>query len=318
MTTTLPGAPSGTVPDREETARRLLKTSAEHSHDPLTEIDWAAPPTPGAYYAPPHRVSLYGTALWDGLTEEQRIELSKHELASYLSVGVWFELILMEMLVRHAYERDPKSAHVQYALTEIADECRHSIMFGNAIEKFGAPAYGPGRLAHVLGRGFGKRSRGPLIFAAALYVEEILDVLQRELIRDESLQPLARSVAKIHVIEEARHIKYARAEIARSYGRLSPLMRAYSTFVYGIATVIATRRLVHPQVYAAVGLDPKVAAKAARTNPLFRQTRCWAASKIVAFSLEHRLIGWTGKLMWRRLGLLPVCETPAQPTASPA
>jgi para-aminobenzoate N-oxygenase AurF len=316
MTTTLER--STAVPDRETTARRLLKTSAEHSHDPLTEIDWDAAPIPGRHYAPTHRGSLYGTPLWEGLSEDQRIELIKHEFASYMSVGIWFELVLMEMLVRHAYERDPLSAHVQYALTEIADECRHSIMFGKAIEKFGARAYGPGKLAHVLGRGFAKRSRGPLMFAATLYVEEVLDVFQRELMKDESLQPVARDVARIHVIEEARHIKYARAEIIRSYSRLGPIARAYTTLVYGIATTIATRRLVHPDVYAAVGLDPKAAAKVARKNPHWRETRRWSASKIVRFSVEQGLVGPIGKFLWRRLGLLPLADAPVETKASAA
>src|SRR2546423_12194707 len=105
-----------TTATREATAERLLRASAEHSYDPQTEIDWPAPLVPSAYFQPPERSSLYGTQLWEQLSEEQRIELTKHEVASVASVGVWFELILMQMLVRHAYDRDPRSAHCQYAL----------------------------------------------------------------------------------------------------------------------------------------------------------------------------------------------------------
>lgn len=56
------------------------------------------------YFAPPYRSSLYGTELWDRLTEAQRIEVTKHEVAGIASVGIWFETILMQMLVRHAYD----------------------------------------------------------------------------------------------------------------------------------------------------------------------------------------------------------------------
>src|SRR3954470_10827607 len=137
---------------REETAGRLLRSSAERSLDPYAEISWHAPLVPGVYFQAPHRSSLYGTALWDSLSETQRVELTKHEVASIASVGIWFELILMQMLVRDLYDRDPRTKHVQYALTEIADECRHSIMFARMIEKMDCPAYGPGRLAQELGR----------------------------------------------------------------------------------------------------------------------------------------------------------------------
>src|SRR4051812_42562454 len=101
MTTSTLGA------TREATAQRLLRASLDPPYEPAPAIDGAPPPVPGAYYQAPERCSLYGTPLWDRLTEAQRIELSKHEVASIASVGVWFELILMQMLVRHAYDRDP-------------------------------------------------------------------------------------------------------------------------------------------------------------------------------------------------------------------
>src|SRR5215469_17005924 len=107
--------------DREEIAERLLRSSAKASYDPVTEIDWTKPVDETAYAMPPHRISLYGTPLWDSLTEAQRRELSRQEVASIACVGIWFETILMQMLVRHAYDRDPTTSHVQSSYTEIAD-----------------------------------------------------------------------------------------------------------------------------------------------------------------------------------------------------
>ena len=60
--------------------------------------------------------------LWDAMSEEQRIELSRHELASIASVGLWFEIILMQMMLRDVYDQDPRAQRTQYALTEIGDE----------------------------------------------------------------------------------------------------------------------------------------------------------------------------------------------------
>ena len=36
---------------------------------------------------------------------EQRILLSQHEAAALASLGIWFELILMQLLVRHIYDK---------------------------------------------------------------------------------------------------------------------------------------------------------------------------------------------------------------------
>jgi P-aminobenzoate N-oxygenase AurF len=297
-------ATTSRVPDREDTARRLLRTSAKHSYDPAVEIDWAAPLAPDRYFIAPHRSSLYGTALWDRMSEEQRIELTKHEVASLYSIGIWFETILMQMLIRHVYDRPKGSAHARYAWTEIADECRHSVMFSRMAEKFGGPEYGPGAVVHHLGRLFKTVSNGTLTFGATIYVEEILDALQREQMADESLQLVAQKVSRIHVIEEARHIRYAREETLRQWPRLGPLGRAYSRFILAVVVYIATTRLIDPKVYAAAGLDVDEAVAAAAANPHWRQTKQFAARKVITFFHEVGLIAGPGKLFWRRAGML--------------
>lgn len=292
-------------PDREQTAERLLRTSAKHSHDPLTEIDWEAPLAEGRPFAPPHRASLYGTALWEELDEERRTELTRHETASVASVGIWFECLLIRVLVRHIYDQDPTTKHVQYALTEIGDETRHSVMFARMIDKFGCPAYGPDRVARLLGRSVVLVLRQISGLAGTLFVEEILDALQREAMADESLQPLVRQVSRIHVVEEARHIRYAKQELARQWTAAGPLARAYHRLVLGGAVYLATTRLVHPGAYAAVGLDPRRARRVAARNPHYRRTLAWAAGKVVAELGGLGMIKGPGRLLWRRAGLLP-------------
>ncbi|GJF27634.1 membrane protein [Kitasatospora sp. NE20-6] len=287
---------------RRRTAERLLASSVKLSFDPLTEVDWDAEPVPGAYYIAPRRISLYGTALWQGLTEEQRIELSKHEVASVASVGIWFEEILMQMLLRHAFDRDPTTAHVQYALTEIADECRHSVMFARMIAKMGAPAYGAGRVAHNLGRVFKAVSTHSQTFGGTMYVEEILDSFQREMMNDESLQPLVRQVSRIHVIEEARHITYAREELQRK--DLGLVRRRAEQLLMGVVIYFATTRLIHPRVYASVGIDPAEGSRAARANPHWRAAKVEMAAKVVGVLDRAGLVGRTNRWLLRAAGVV--------------
>src|SRR5690348_5785398 len=70
-------APDGaTASEREKTARRLLASSARHSYNPDLDIDWSSGPVDGLWHMQPERMTLYGTPLWESLTDEQRIELS--------------------------------------------------------------------------------------------------------------------------------------------------------------------------------------------------------------------------------------------------
>jgi P-aminobenzoate N-oxygenase AurF len=292
------------ITDRTETAERLLRSSLEHSYEPSTDVDWDAPVLPGVFAIPPHRVSLYGTDLWERLSHDQRVELSKHEVCSVARIGVWFEIILMQLLLRYAYDRDPRDPHIHYALTEIADECRHSIMFGRMIEKYGVPDYTPRRLTNELGRFFKTVGYGPALFAGALIAEEITDQLQRESMRDESIQPLTRQVNQIHVTEEARHVRYAREELARLMPRTNRLRRAVARFTTAQMAVVIANNLVHRDVYAAVGIDPKVGYRAAQANPNHQETKRWTARKLVPFLREMGLIGGPTELQWRRAHLI--------------
>ena len=108
----------------DETAQRLLGSATRLSRDPETEIDWDAPIGDG-YGMSPEWSTLYGTPYWDELTEAQQRELTRHESASVATTGIWFELILQQLVLRDVYDKPARSAEFQWALTEIADECRH-------------------------------------------------------------------------------------------------------------------------------------------------------------------------------------------------
>lgn len=298
MTTATPAASS------ERTAGRLLRSTAARSYDPEVDIDWAAPLPDGLRYVPDHRCTLYGTPLWDRLTPRQRVELGKHEAASVAGVGIWLEFTLLRMLAKVAYAGDPASLHVQYALAEMAEECRHSTMFARMIERIGAPVYGPPAQVHTLGKLLPTLAHGPAMWGAILLGEEITDRYQRELVNDESIQPLVRMVSRIHIMEEARHIGFARSELARSAARCSSAELACHRALLGRIGFVIARSLINPGVYRSVGLAPRVARRAALANPYHQETICFGGEKVMAFLSEAGLVGSPGMLWWRRSFLL--------------
>ena len=289
----------------DPTSARLLKSSARHSYDPEVDIDWDAPLVQGMYFAPPERLSLYGTAMWDSLTEDQRIELSRHEICSIASVGLWFEMILIQIMARELYDEDARTAKMQYALTEIGDECRHSVMFGKMIDRFGVKPYGAQPYIHRLGRIFKAVAGGVSGYASILVAEEVLDRLQRETIADERVQPLTRMVSRIHVTEEARHMTFAREQVEQAVPTLSARALAIHQVVTAQTAFMVARSLVHPDVYTAVGLDPREARRQALGNPHYQETMAFAAERVLAFLTEQGLVPTWQHRTWRRSLLMP-------------
>src|SRR3954451_21682775 len=170
--------------DRQELSTRLLGSAAKKSYDPVVDIEWSAPIPDGLYGLSPEWSSLYGTPMWDELSEEQRVTLTVHEYCSISGVGIWFEVLLMQLVLRDVYGDDPAQPHFQWALTEIADECRHSVMFVRTAGGLGGPASQRDGKVLALGRASAAKGGGPAAYAAILVAEEILDIVRPDLMKD--------------------------------------------------------------------------------------------------------------------------------------
>ncbi|NMO89051.1 diiron oxygenase [Actinomycetospora sp. TBRC 11914] len=289
-----------TTLDRDHGAARLLTASARHTLDPDLEVDWAAPVDPWGWAVPPERVSLYGTGLWDDLDDDARRTLARHEAASLLSVGLWFEVLLMQMLTRYAYDLDLRRPHAQYALTEVGDETRHSVMFARTVDALGCPDYRPHGRLHRVGGWYGHLGAGASMFASVLVAEEATDRLQRESMHDDRVLPLMRSVARVHVVEEARHVRFAREELARLVPTLSPAALEKERWLTALVGTEVVNSLWQARIYRSVGLSGRVGRAAARANPHHRATKRFMLEKVLAFLAEVGMVGGPSERLWRR------------------
>jgi len=282
-----------------KTAHRLLGSTSKNSYDPELDIDWDAPVDPSMQFMPYHRVSLYGTPLWDRMSEQQRRDLSRYELISFASTGLWFEVVLIQMLARWVYHHDAQDPRAQYALAEIGDETRHVLMFAKAIGRFGSRTYQPRRLVRQLARIYKATAAGPALFAPTLVAEEITDRFQRETVNDEAVHPLVRMVNRIHVVEEARHVRFAREEVARQMSEIGPVAKVISNLVSAIVAGFVVSSLISPDVYRDAGLDVDEAVRAARKNPNAAANRRWMAEKIMTFLAEQGMVTWYVRPIYR-------------------
>jgi len=287
-----------------DSSQRLLDSSAALSYDPMTEVDWEAPLDPTHHGLNPEWSTLYGTPMWRRMTEEQKVTLTRHEVASIMSTGIWFEMILQQMVLRDQYCSDYARPDFQFALTEIADECRHSIMFARACEKLGATGYAPKRSGIELGRFFKTVAGAERAFGAALVAEEVLDVMQRDWMRGEDVLPMIRTTSRIHVVEESRHMTYARQEMRESLvGASKPRLRA-SALLIAIVTSVVVTNLVHRDVYTAAGLDADRAEREAAGNKHHHAMMRTSSRHLMAFLGECGLLTGPAVAVYRRLHML--------------
>ncbi|WHT16378.1 diiron oxygenase [Crossiella sp. CA-258035] len=285
-------------------AQRLLDSSQALSYDPTTEVDWETPLDESHHGMSPEWCSLYGTAYWAEMTPEQQRELTRQESASVASTGIWFEMILQQMVLRDFYAKDPTDPAFQWALTEIADECRHSIMFARGAAKLGAPAYRPSRLVVELGRIFKTVATGESAYASILVAEEVLDVMQRDWMRDERVAPFVRTINNIHVVEESRHMKFAREETKERLRGAGWLRRQIDALVVSIVSYFIVTSMVNPKVYANAGLDTKRALREAKANQQYKSMMRSSCAGLMEFLNSAGLLTKPATWFYQRANLI--------------
>ena len=294
---------SGAV-DRHAVARRLLDSAEALSHDPVQEVDWETPLDKGFHGTSPEWSTLCGTPYSDEMSADQQRELTRQEAASVASTGIWFEMILQQMVLRDFYAKDPTDPAFQWALTEIADECRHSITFARGAAKLGAPAYRPRRLVVELGRAFKTVAVGEAACAAIPVAEEVLDVMQRDWMRDERVAPFVRTINNIHVVEESRHMEFARGETRDRLRGAGPLRRRFNALVVAIASYCIVTSMVSEKVYANAGLDPERAVREAKANEHHRSMLRSSCAGLMEFLHSAGLLTRTATRIYQRANLI--------------
>ena len=286
-------------PDRERTASRLLTSAEKLSYDPTVDVDWDQPWVDGLYFTSPESSTLWGTPMWERMSEQQRIDLTRHEVAAVASAGIWFETILMRLILKYGQRQDPRTDHVRWALTEVGDECRHSVMFSRLLDYLDAPYYAPHPANEKLGELFTVALADEAVaFAGTLYVEEILDVLQRHAMDDERVQPVCRQVNTIHVVEEARHMSFAREEMARQWADVPRWRRGLDRSLLALVGMLSTDELITGHVYRNVGLDAGEALAQRNANPHWAETRRAVSRNVVGMFDELGMTSSVSRGIW--------------------
>lgn len=284
------------MPTTAARSEQLIASSERRTLDPFREVDWEIALDDSAYYLPPEMLALFGTEAWDAMSEVGRIEYSRHETAAMFGAGIWFENALMQIVLRHLVEIDVRDPMHRYLLTEIADECRHSMMFGEFIRRAGTPAYGPTRdVAMVQGP-----SGRAMSYLAILAIEELLDFANRASMRDDRVHPMVRQISRLHVLEEARHVSFAKSYISESWPTLDAVEQESVRAIAPALVAEIVELSLDPQVFEHLGIADGY--EIAKANLSYRANVVDGLGKLTSFLTEVGIIDDTES--WIELGLV--------------
>jgi len=217
------------------------------------------------------------------LTPAARATLSREEFASIVDTGIRFESVLMagfslEIVNRH----DLTDPRVTYLLHEMGEETRHSRLFVRLLTQIGPKAKNP--LDSAVLRVIQNMVLPVLMSMPALFCllvlsgEEVPDLLQKLASEHEDTDPMIKAVSKYHRQEEARHLAFARLLFPEQWAAAGPVERFLIRYLGSRIAIGMFDTIVHPGVYATVGLPAwktwkAVNASAGRTAMRHRALR---------------------------------------------
>ena len=291
---------------------RLSKLSVTRHFDAYADVDWDSPEMHIDRHDPRWILGdddpLGRTDWYRGLAPEQQASLGLDLIASKMKIGLQFEGILKQGLLRFAAGLPNRSPEFRYCYHELIEEAQHSLMFQEFVNRSGFDARGLSKIDRfgadfVVGLG---RRFPELFFVFVLGGEDPIDHVQRrELRRGGTIHPLLERIMRIHVTEEARHLSFARHYLKRRVPGLSRFRRFELAVGAPLILAAMAQMMLRPsrQVVADYSIPPSVLDEAYTKNPEHQAATVESLQKVRRLCEELGLLTPMYRRFWRRLGL---------------
>jgi hypothetical protein len=291
------------------TLATLSEASVRH-FNPYTDIDWQAPVFSVTENDPRWVLSTtdpLGSHPWyQAQPVHKQIEIGMWRQANMAKVGMQFEGILVRGLLHYSFWVPNGSPEYRYCVHESIEECSHSLMFQEVVNRIGVDVPGMPRWLRALSV-FVPFYAGPLpnaFFFGVLAGEVPFDHLQTNLLREpepRSVHPIMEDLIAIHVAEEARHISFAHEYLHRRVPRLSWLSRFWlSLYVPVVMRMLGQAMIVPPRSFFREFDIPRAVRKELYSGAAdSRQTLRNMFGDIRMLCYELGLMNPFALLMWR-------------------
>lgn len=200
------------------TVEKLCQASRKFYINPYSYLEWPEQLDTEQWFTSPELISLYGTDLYEQLSEPLRKTLSFFEAVNFFSLNIHGEKSLIEGLAHRLYKRDTSdiSPYLHHFLDE---ENKHMIYFGEFCMRYAGRVYPDRKVAFP--RDYAPGEEDFLFFAKVLIFEEIVDVYNVQMSLDQRLVPISRQINLMHHRDEARHLVFGRQLVKELFDRFS-------------------------------------------------------------------------------------------------
>ena len=293
-----------------ETLQTLSEASVDTHFDAFTDIPWDDP----AYAVDPRderwilpQADVLGAHPWyQSLPRERQIEIGLYRQANVTKVGLQFEQVLIAGLMNFAFRLPNGTPEFRYATHEATEECHHTQMFQEFVNRTGADVAGAPRFfrfiapflplaAHTLPFGF---------FVGVLAGEEPIDHMQKSILRSGADQhPLLQRIMQIHVAEEARHIGFAHQYLEHTAPKLSFPARILMSLAFPIIMRWLCDAILKPsrQARKDMGMPRRVHKELYWGTPQARRTLRDLFADVRMLAERTGMMNRVSRVLWRVL-----------------
>jgi hypothetical protein len=243
---------------------RLEQLAASGYYNPYTMFDWPEAIDPDAPWMSENLTTLAGTPMWDELTREQQLALTRYEAINFFSLNIHGIRELMSEVVLRIHERTYADVS-EFLHHFIGEENEHMWFFAQFCLRYGGrlypaqPTLKAGSVDHL-----SPVARELVVFARILIFEEIVDYYNAHMAGDPALPPIAREINRVHHQDESRHVAFGRmvftdllGQVARRDPSEVPVLAGYleDYLQYSIGT------LYNPAAYRDAGIPDALALR---------------------------------------------------------
>ena len=300
-----------------DTLTTLSEGSVRRNFNPYTDIDWDSPefaviPNDERWILP--STDPIGQHPWyQAQSKERQIEIGMWRQANVAKVGLHFESILIRGLMEYAFWTPNGSPEYRYCLHEAVEECNHTLMFQEMVNRIGADVPGMPRLLKWVQPSI-PLVAGPLpipFWFGILAGEEPIDHTQKNVLREgKALHPIMERVMAIHVAEEARHISFAHEYLRKRVPRLPRRKRfVLSIYVPLVMRILCSAIIVPPRAFwKEFDIPRSVRKEIFFSSPAARQMLRDMFGDVRMLCKDTGLMNPLAKLVWR------ICRIDGEPS----
>jgi len=298
--------------DYQDLLRTLSEASVEHHFDAFTDVPWDDP----AYAIDPQdprwilpSVDPLGRTAWyRSLPRERQIEVGFYRQTNVVKVGLQFEQVLIAGLMMYCLDLPNGRAEFRYSTHEATEECHHTQMFQEFVNRTGLDVPGAHSLFRALGPFLPLAAKHLpfLFFVGVLGGEEPIDYVQKVMLRSgEQMHPLLERISQIHVAEEARHIGFAHRFLEHRAPRLRPAQRAIASVLTPVLMRVLCDAIVVPGPKAVrdMGIPRDVVREVWWRSPESRKFLRDMFGDVRMLAEETGLMNPVSRRIWRALGI---------------